>query len=88
MIGIEGERRSQSTENTMAGREADLPNSRQQAHAKLLQTAFKRPGVSEVMRVYEDWRQVDRGLDSYRAATCHPHRITTTDHANQRGAES
>ena len=68
----------------MAGREADSPSGREKAHAELLQAALDRPGIREVMRVYEDWRQVDRGLDSYRAATRHPHRITTTDHANQR----
>ena len=69
----------------MAGRQADSPPStREQAHAELLQEALGRPGIREIMRVYEDWRQVDHGLDSYRAATREPHRITTTDHANQR----
>ena len=69
----------------MAKSQADSPPStREQAHAKLLREALKRPGIREVMRVYNDWRQVDRGLDPYRAATRAPHRITTTDHANQR----
>lgn len=69
----------------MAERQADSPlSTREQAHAKLLQEALERPGIRELMRVYEDWRQVDRGLDSYRAATREPRRITTTDHANQR----
>ena len=68
----------------MAGRQTDSPPSaREQAHAELLQEALERPGIREIMRVYEDWRQVDHGLDSYRAATREPQRITTTDHANQ-----
>ena len=69
----------------MAGSQADSPSgAREQAHAELLQEALARPGIRELMRVYEDWHRVDRGLDSYRAATREPHRITTTDHANQR----
>lgn len=69
----------------MAGRQADSPSgTREQAHAQLLQEALARPGIRELMRVCKDWRRVDRGLDSYRAATREPHRITTTDHANQR----
>lgn len=69
----------------MAERQADSPTStREQAHAELLKEAIARPGIREVMRVYKDWRRVDRGLDSYRAATREPHRITTTDHANRR----
>ena len=69
----------------MAARQADSPSgTREQAHGELLQEALVRPGIREIMRVYEDWRRVDRGLDSYRAATREPHRTTTTDHANQR----
>ena len=69
----------------MAGRQAESrPSTRERSRAELLKEALERPGIREVMRVYEDWRQVDRGLDSYRAATREPHRITTTDHANQR----
>lgn len=69
----------------MTARQADSPaTTRAGAHAELLQEALERPGIREIMRVYEDWRQADRGLDSYRAATREPHHITTTDHANQR----
>ena len=60
------------------------PTNRADVHAELLRKALDHPGIPEVMRVYEDWRQADRGLDSYRAATREPHRILTTDHANQR----
>ena len=59
-------------------------STRKQAHTALLENALERPGIREIMRVYEDWRNVDRGLDPYRAATREPHRITTTDHTNQR----
>ena len=31
--------------------------------------ALERPGIREVMRVYEDWKRVDQGMDSYRTAT-------------------
>lgn len=69
----------------MAAQQADsLPTTRASTHAELLQEALERPGIRDLMRVYEDWRQADRGLDSYRAAMREPHRITTTDHANQR----
>lgn len=69
----------------MAAQQGDSPpTNRGETHAELLQEALERPGVLEVLRVYEDWRRADRGLDSYRAATREPHRITTTDHANQR----
>ena len=35
-----------------------------------------------MMRVYEDWKVADSGLDSYRAATKEPMSTTTTNHAN------
>ena len=57
---------------------------REQAGAALVEEALKRPGISEVMRVYENWRYADRGLDSYRAATLEPYEFTTTDRSNQR----
>lgn len=72
-----GERRKES-KNQLTSR------TREQAHAALLKEALQRPGIQEIMRVYEDWRRVDHGLDSYRTATREPQRITTTDHANQR----
>ena len=72
-------------EVTMAGRPSESRTStREQTRAALLKDALDRPGIREIMRVYEDWRHVDRGLDSYRAANREPQRILTTDHANQR----
>ena len=60
------------------------PSERERAHAVLLEEALKRPGIPELMRVYGDWRNADRGLDPYRAATKDLSRTTTTDHANPR----
>ena len=31
--------------------------------------ALEHPGIREVMRVYEDWKRVDDGLEPYRAAS-------------------
>ena len=60
------------------------PSERERAHAALLEEALKRPGIPELMRVYGDWRNADRGLDPYRAATKDLSHTTTTDHANPR----
>ncbi len=68
----------------MAGRSPELTSIREQARAALLEDALKRPGIREVMRVYEDWRHVDRGLEPCRTATHEPPEITTTDHSNRR----
>lgn len=42
-------------------------SNRKQAHDDLLRAAIARPGVSEVMRVYSNWRERDKGLDTYRS---------------------
>lgn len=68
----------------MPRHEASSPSTRTRNHAKLLQEALDRPGIRDIMRVYEDWRRVDRGLDSHRAVNRGPQSIKTTDHANQR----
>lgn len=60
------------------------PSAREQAYADLLRKALERPGIREVMQVYENWREVDHALAPYRAATREPEEITTTDHTNQR----
>ena len=58
------------------------PSRREQEHMKLLERALARPGVREVINVYDNWREKDRGLNSYRAATKKPERITTTNSSN------
>ena len=59
-------------------------STREKARTELVEEALNKPGIREIMRVYEDWRHVDRGLDSYRATTREPQHIMTTDHANQK----
>ena len=34
----------------------------------MLEAALARPGVREVMEVYQNWQKADSGLDAYRAA--------------------
>ncbi len=55
---------------------------REREHAELLERALARPGVREVMDVYDNWREKDRGLNNYRAATNIPGQIATTDSSN------
>ena len=57
---------------------------RERQHAEMLEAAFSRPGVREVMAVYGSWQEKDRGLDVYRSATKKPARITTTNSSNVR----
>ena len=40
--------------------------SRQQQNDALLEEAMERPGIREVMRVYGDWKNCDRALETYR----------------------
>ena len=58
------------------------PSTRSEQHDAMLKEALARPGVREVMEVYGAWRQIDRELNTYRAATKRAPTITTTDHAN------
>ena len=55
---------------------------RQSDQATMLEQALRQPGIGEMMRVYEDWKVTDSGLDAYRAATKAPMSTTTTNHAN------
>ena len=55
---------------------------RKREHEKMLKEALSRPGVREMMRLYQNWKQLDRGLDAYRAATKTHQIATITDHAN------
>ena len=57
-------------------------SNREQEHAAMLKEALARPGVREVMQVYQSYQKVDKGLDPYRLATKHPEVVITTDHAN------
>ena len=42
---------------------------REREHAVMLKEALSRPGIHEVMQVYQAYRKVDRELNSYRSAT-------------------
>lgn len=55
---------------------------RKQQHATMLREALARPGVREVMEVYRDYQNADKGLDSYRLAARPTEKVSTTDHAN------
>lgn len=55
---------------------------REQEHAELLERALARPGIREVMDVYDNWREKEQGLYAYRAATKKPEHITTTNSTN------
>jgi hypothetical protein len=57
---------------------------REREHADMLREALARPGVREVMEVYQNWQKVDQGLTPYRLATKEPQRVTTTNSANAR----
>ena len=63
-----------------------VTSKREQDHAAMLKEALSRPGVREVMDVYNGWWEKDRGLDAYRAATKTPARTTRTDHTQARRA--
>ncbi len=56
---------------------------RAQEHNVMLREALSRPGVKEVMEVYQGWLEADQALTSYRLATKEPLQITTTNSANQ-----
>ena len=57
---------------------------REQEYEAMLKAALARPGVHEVMKVYDGWREKDRGLGAYRSATKDPHCILTTNSSNAR----
>ena len=43
----------------------------------LIRRVTERPGVRRVMRVYEDWKRLDRALEPYRVATIRVDPTTT-----------
>ena len=68
----------------MTRREArENPESRREReHNELLEAALARPGIREVMKVYGEWQEKDRGLDVYRSATKKGQRIVTSNSSN------
>lgn len=57
---------------------------REQQHADMLREALSRPGIREVMQVYENWQKADRAMDPYRLAAKQHETTITTDQANAR----
>ena len=55
---------------------------REREHAEMLEAALTRPGVRELMKVYGNWQEKDRGLDAYRLATKEARSIVTTNSSN------
>ena len=55
---------------------------REQEHAELLKEALSRPGIREVMQVYENWQRADRTMEPYRSAAKRRETTVTTDQAN------
>lgn len=41
-------------------------SARERRRDELLREAIQRPGVREVLKVYESWKQADRAMDSHR----------------------
>ncbi len=64
----------------MTKRTKPRPDSeRERERTKMIEAALARPGIRELMAVYDRWQEKDRGLDAYRAATKAAGRVTTTD---------
>lgn len=59
-----------------------LSSKREREHEELLERALTRSDIRDVMRVYDNWRVKDRGMNAYRAATKQSHRTATTDSSN------
>ena len=57
-------------------------SAREKQHAEMLKKALARPGLREVMKVFDDWQEQDSELDVYRSATKEPELVTTTTHSN------
>ena len=70
----------------MTKREVDSQSAsrREREHTEMLEAALARPDVREVMKLYGEWQEKDRGLDAYRSATTELGRIVTTNSSNTR----
>ena len=56
----------------------------QQERDELLESALARPGIREMMIVFQDWYEKDQLMEPYRLATRNTHVITTTNSTNKR----
>ena len=48
----------------------------------MLEKALARPGVRDLMQVYQSWQKLDHGLHPYREVIKEREIIATTDHTN------
>ena len=69
---------------TKEGTASHKISKREKEHAEMLKLALARPGVREAMKVYENWKEKDRGLDAYRSATKEPEEVQTTNYTTAR----
>ena len=60
----------------------EVESTRAEAYDAMLQEALSRPGVREVMEVYQNWRKVDQALSAYRQATKRQGQVTTSNRTN------
>lgn len=57
---------------------------RERERAAMLEEALSRPGVRQVMEVYQNWHKADQAMEPYRLAAKQHETVTTSDHANVR----
>ena len=51
---------------------------REREHAAMLKEALSRPGICEIMQIYQAYRKVDKKLNSYRLVTTRRGKVVTT----------
>lgn len=61
--------------------ERDAVSQRQRQRDELLRTAIERPGMREILRVYENWKHADRAMESHRAVVRGPGTIVNRANA-------
>ena len=56
---------------------------RERERAAMLEEALARPGVREVMEVYQHWQKADRAMEPYRMAARQHETVTTSDRSSR-----
>ncbi len=59
--------------------EGNHNSQRQREQAEMLKDALSRPGVLEVMQVYQNWQDQEKRFTVYRDATNRPAKFGTSD---------
>ena len=60
----------------------EVERTRAEAYNEMLQEALSRPGVREVMEVYQNWRKADQALSAYRQVIKRQGQVTTSNRTN------